>query len=340
MYLPTMLAMVLTAPHQLELQNIDEPQIGPGQVLVKMSHSGICGTDLSIYAGHMPVKHPRIMGHEMAGDVVAGGDGSFRPGDKVIVDPSLACGVCSACRAGLVNLCPQGGLIGRERNGGFAEYVAVAQSQLFRLPDSIEFRHAPMIQVLSTCVHAQKMAGIFPGNSVVINGLGVTGQLHVQLSKARGASPLIGISRSSWKRNLAEKFGATVTLPQGREAARKIEELTDGGADIVIDCTGQTSVIAECVHMTRPGGTLVLYGTATETQSNLSFYDMYFKEIRVLNTRASTGRDFPPSIDLVAGGVVQLEPLITACMPLADLGLAMQEAKKDSAERLKIILKN
>jgi 2-desacetyl-2-hydroxyethyl bacteriochlorophyllide A dehydrogenase len=306
-----------------------------------VSNSGICGTDLSIFCGDMPVRHPRIMGHELAGEVVACGDGPFQAGDRVVVDPSLGCGICFCCRSGLMNLCPQGGLIGREMDGGFAEYVAVPQAQLFRLPASIDIRFAPMIQVLSTCVHSQKMFDIFPGQFVVINGLGVTGQLHVQLSKSRGAGRVIGISRSAWKRSLAETLGADITLPRGPDVVQSVLEATDGrGADVVIECTGKTPVIAESVFMTRPGGTLSLYGTATETRSDLSFYQMYFKELRVLNTRASTGQDFPPSIDLVASGAVKLEPLVTARVPLAELAWAMQQVKSDDEQRMKIILDN
>src|SRR6266850_1137087 len=137
------------------------------------------------------------MGHEMFGEVVwTSGADRVRPGDRVIVDPELYCGACFHCRIGQTHLCPDGMLIGRDTNGGFAEYVTAPASHVFQLPQAIDSRTAPLVQVLTTCVHAQRQVNIFPAESVVVFGLGVTGQLHVQLAKARGASPVIGVTRS------------------------------------------------------------------------------------------------------------------------------------------------
>src|SRR6202047_5079572 len=190
-----MKAMVLSAPNELALGEVARPAIGDGQVLVRVTYSGICGTDYKIYSGAIPVRYPRIMGHEMIGEVVEAGAGAaVRPGDRAIVDPELYCGACFHCRIGQTHLCPNGMLLGRDANGGFAEYIAAPASHVFRLPDSIDSCTAPLIQVLTTCLHAQRLIHVFPGESVVVLGLGVTGQLHVQLAKARGASPVIGIT--------------------------------------------------------------------------------------------------------------------------------------------------
>src|ERR1700736_4146395 len=118
-----MKAMVLRAPNDVGLEAVPEPKPGHDEVLVRVSHSGICGTDLKIYRGAIPVSYPRIMGHETVGVVAEGGDDRIRNGQRVIADPCLFCGVCHACRAGRTSLCPNGGLVGRESNGGFAEYL-------------------------------------------------------------------------------------------------------------------------------------------------------------------------------------------------------------------------
>src|ERR1700704_4277606 len=144
--------MVLRAPWELEADDVSAPAPDPSDVLVRMTHSGICGTDFKIYSGAIPVSYPRVMGHEMAGEVAdGGGAGSFHAGDRVIVDPELYCGACFHCRIGQTHLCPSGVLIGRDTNGGVAEYVAAPASHVFRLPDSIDNRTAPLIQVLTTC---------------------------------------------------------------------------------------------------------------------------------------------------------------------------------------------
>ena len=208
-----MKAMVLRAPSNLSLDEVAQPEAGAGQVLVRITHSGVCGTDWKIYNGSIPVPYPLIPGHEMAGEVVA-------TGERVIIDPETYCGACFQCRIGNTNLCPNGTLIGRDVNGGFAEYLMVPASQVFPLPDAIDDRTAPMIQVLTTCLHAQRQVNIFAGDSVAVLGLGVTGQLHAQLAKARGARA-IGVTRSAEKRALAEQLGADVTIPGGPMPSRR-----------------------------------------------------------------------------------------------------------------------
>jgi 2-desacetyl-2-hydroxyethyl bacteriochlorophyllide A dehydrogenase len=239
-----MKAMVLSAPNELALGEVARPAIGPGQVLVRVMYSGICGTDYKIYSGAIPVRYPRIMGHEMIGEVVEAGAGAIvRPGDRAIIDPELYCGACFHCRIGQTHLCPKGLLLGRDANGGFAEYVVAPATHVFPLPQSIDNQTAPLIQVLTTCLHAQRQIHIFPGEAVAVLGLGVTGQLHVQLAKARGASPVIGITRSAEKRELALRLGADLAFAGGEEAIRRVREATEGrGADVVIECTGMLPV--------------------------------------------------------------------------------------------------
>jgi 2-desacetyl-2-hydroxyethyl bacteriochlorophyllide A dehydrogenase len=337
--------MVLRAPSDLVLDEVARPQPAAGQVLVRITHSGICGTDWKIYSGSIPVTYPRIMGHEMAGEVVAvEADLQGRlgrplvPGDRVIIDPETYCGTCFHCRIGQTNLCPNGTLIGRDTNGGFADYLMVPASQVFRLPDSIDDRTAPMIQVLTTCLHAQRQVTIFPGDSVVVLGLGVTGQLHVQLAKARGAR-VIGVTRSAEKRAMAEKLGADLTIPGGDEAIQKVKDATEGrGADLTIETTGVMKQLAESVHMTRFGGKVQMFGIYTVKEGALPFYDLYFKEISLITARVAKAEDYPASIALVERGQVRLEPLVSDVMPLGELKAAIGMLASDSGQRMKIIL--
>lgn len=337
-----MKAMVLKAPRELVLDEVSRPGLGPGYVLVRVSHSGICGTDLKIFNGAIPVAYPRIMGHEMIGEIAEAGDAAaFKHGDRVIVDPELFCGACFHCRIGQTHLCPNGKLLGRDENGGFAEYVAAPASHVFRLPDSIDSRTAPLIQVLTTCLHAQRLANIARGESVVVLGLGVTGQLHVQLAKARGASAVIGITRSSEKRELAQKVGADLTFASGKDAVSKVLEATEGrGADLIIETTGAISSLADAIAMARPGGRLLLFGIITATEGALPFYQLYFKELTLINARVAKSEDYPASIDLVQRGIVRLEPLVSHVMPFQELKAAIGMLASESAGRMKIILEH
>jgi 2-desacetyl-2-hydroxyethyl bacteriochlorophyllide A dehydrogenase len=337
-----MKAMVLRAPRELAADNIAIPKLSAGQVLVRVTHSGVCGTDLKIFNGAIPVRYPLIMGHEATGEVVdAGGQPGIRAGDRVIMDPELFCGVCFHCRVGQTHLCPSGQLLGRDANGGFAEYVAVPASHVFPLPDSIDSRTAPLIQVLTTCMHAQRLVNIFPGESVVVMGLGVTGQLHVQLAKARGAHPVIGITRSASKRELAESLGADLTIPGGPGAIEKVREATEGrGADLIVETTGVVPSLSDAITMARVGGRLLLFGIITAKEGALPFYDLYFKELALINARVAKPEDYPNSIDLVQRGIVRLEPLVSNVMQLGELNEAIGMLGSDNGQRMKIILEH
>jgi len=332
--------MVLRAPWELGPEEVMRPGVDARDVMVRVTHSGICGTDFKIYSGAIPVSYPRIMGHEMVGEVAAAGDGGTpRAGDRAIVDPELYCGTCFHCRIGQTHLCPSGVLLGRDANGGFAEYVTAPASHVFALPDAIDSRTAPLIQVLTTCVHAQRQIKIVPGESVVVYGLGVTGQLHVQLAKARGASPVIGVTRSAQKRALAEKLGADLTMASGEGALQNVRDATEGrGADVIIETTGVLRSVAAAIDMARSGGRLLLFGIITAREGALPFYDLYFKELALISARVATSEDYPESIALVERGVVQLEPLISDVMPLGSLKDAIGMLGGDGARRMKIIL--
>jgi 2-desacetyl-2-hydroxyethyl bacteriochlorophyllide A dehydrogenase len=336
-----MKGMVLKAARELAREEVPRPAAGAGEILIRVTHSGVCGTDLKIYRGAIPVRYPRIMGHEMIGEVAEDGSGAFRPGERVIVDPQLFCGKCFHCKTGEAHLCPNGILLGRDLNGGFAEYVCAPSDHVFRLPDSVASRTAPLIQVLTTCLHSASLIKISPGESAVVLGLGVTGQLHLQLAKSRGASPVIGITRSADKRELAQQLGADMTFPADEQAIGKVREATGGrGADVVIETTGMLPVVADAIHMARSGGRILLFGILTATQGALPFYDLYFKELTLVGGRVAKSEDYPSSIDLVQRGVVRLEPLVSDVMPLAELDKAMGMLGSDSGPRMKIILEN
>lgn len=334
--------MVLRAPWEIVPDDLSRPPLGAGQVLIRVTHSGICGTDYKIYSGAIPVTYPRVMGHEMTGEVVdAAGVGGFRSGDRVVVDPQLYCGACFHCRIGQTHLCPNGQLIGRDINGGFAEFVAAPASHVFSLPDSIDSGMAPLIQVLTTCLHAQQQIHIRPGEAVVVFGLGVTGQLHVQLAKAADAYPVIGVTRSADKRALADVLGADLTIPGGDGAGERVRDATGGrGADVVIETTGVLASVSSAIDMTRSGGRLLLFGIITAKEGPLPFYDLYFKELSLIAARVAKSDDYPAAIALVERGTIRLQPLVSDVMALADLKAAVGMLGSDSGPRMKIILEH
>lgn len=326
-------AAVLVEPSHLEIHAVEAPTAPPGERLVRVRSVGVCGTDLKIVSGAIKVDLPRVIGHEIVGEI-ARTDADTGPTERVLVDPGVACGACVQCREGRSNICTRGWLLGRDRDGGLRDLMAVPTENLHVLPDSISDEVAPMLQVLTTCLHAQRMSQIFPGDTVVILGMGVTGLLHLQLARLRGATVLC-TTRSAWKLDLARELGAdaTITSDPGDGALMRA---TDGGADLVIDCVGSVGTLARSIKIARVGGRVMSYGTIAEDEGALPFYDLYYKEITLANPRASRPEDFPVAIDVVASGRVRLEPLVSHRFEIDRTSEAIEASR--SPDSLKVMI--
>jgi len=292
--------------------------------VVQVESVGICGTDLSIYAGKIPVAYPRVMGHEVVGTVIASGNDAV--GTRVLVDPGIACGDCRRCREGRTNICTGGGLIGRDRDGGLRALMTVPASNVHELPEVLDAATAPMLQVLATCVHAQRRAHARPGESVVVLGLGVTGLLHLQLAKLSGGGPVIGVTRSAPKLALGRELGADLTIAADGSETSQVATAVPGGPDLVIECVGTVAAFARAIEMVRIGGRILAYGTMTETSGELPFYELYHKEISVIGARSARVEDFPMAIDAVASGRVELGALVSGRFPIDDVDDAIRAA--------------
>jgi 2-desacetyl-2-hydroxyethyl bacteriochlorophyllide A dehydrogenase len=315
-------AAVLTGPRQLELLDRDTPTPGPDDVAVLVETVGICGTDLRIHAGTIPVAYPRVMGHEVVGTIATGP----RAGERVLVDPGIACGRCLQCREARTNICTEGWLLGRDRDGGLCEVVTLPAANVHPLPDGLDPSTAPLLQVLATCVHAQRRTRVLPGESVVVLGLGVTGLLHLQLASLRGAGPVIGVTRSAPKLAIASDLGADHTATADGTEIEAVADVLPGGADLVIECVGTVGALGTAMEMARTGGRILAYGTIPETSGALPFYELYHKEITIFGARSARVEDFPFAIDAVASGRVALDPLVSARYPLDDVAAAIRKA--------------
>jgi 2-desacetyl-2-hydroxyethyl bacteriochlorophyllide A dehydrogenase len=306
----------------------------PGDAVVRVRASGICGTDVEIYRGSVEVPAGRVLGHEGAGlvELVPSGS-SLEPGQPVVVDPAIACGVCPTCRAGRPNLCPQGGLLGRELDGVFADEVTLPAANLHALPGEVALEDAPLLQVLATVVHAHADVPAAGGSLAAVVGLGCAGQLHAQLLSHRGAR-VLGVTRSAGKRALAGRLACEWTaVPDDAESLiRELDSL--GGADLVVESAGTPAAIDLAVRLVRPGGTVLAYGIHTEPGA-LPLYALYRKEVRLLYSRASLPRDMDTAIGLAATGAVSLAPLVSDRLPLASAADALE---RSAAGALKVVL--
>lgn len=318
-----MKALVLDRPHNAEIRHVPDPEPMAG-ALVRVERVGVCGTDASIFRGKIAVSYPRVMGHEMVGTLEEPGPlGLFRRGTRVMVDPSITCGYCPPCRADRPNLCIRGGLLGRDLDGVFSELLAISETQIHRVPDSVEPGAGPLLQVLGTCVHAQDAAAVFPGQVAAVVGLGVSGLLHLQLLVARGVDRIVAVTRSEWKTNLAMQLGAaTVVSPE--DAVTAVREMSDGlGADLVIECAGHEATLSQSIDVAAPGATVIAFGTLTGGGAGLPYYQLYFKELTLRNPRAALPRDYARAVDLAATGSIKLTPLVTHRLPLEEAPKAL-----------------
>lgn len=328
-----MRAVVVSGPGRVEVEDVPEPA-ADGRTLVEVEVAGVCGTDLKIVEGGIPVDYPRILGHEVVGRVVQPGpDRLVAEGTRVLVDPSLSCGHCRLCRADLADLCRQGALIGRDADGGFAELVAIDEGLLLPVPDDLPIEEAALLQVLGTCVHAQEQVEAFPGQSAAVIGLGVSGLLHLQLVLARGLHRVVGVTRSAWKRDLAAELGATATVPP-EEAEAAVAEVTEGeGTELVVEAVGKPETLAQAIELAAPGGTILVFGTITATSADdFPFYQLYHKELTLVNPRAALTRDYARGIRLTAEGSVRLAPLFSALHPLEEAPEVIGEMRGGSSD--------
>ncbi len=337
------LAAVLQAPRRLELVARPTPVARRGEAVVRVAATAVCHTDLEIYTGRHPgVRFPVVMGHEATGVVEGVGDGVARvqPGQAVLLNPIIACGACDSCARGHGNLCRNAGLFGREMDGSLAEHVVLPERYLYPLPAHVPLAAATLIETLATVRHAQERARIAPGESVVVLGQGVAGLLHTQLAKLSGACPVVAVSRSPWKLELARRRHADRVVNSAHEdVIAAVREATAGrGADVVVDAAGDPALIAPAIEMLAPGGRLVVYGISHRPVPDFTTFPLYFKELTLYGSRALTPGDFAPAIELVASGAVDVDGFITASYPLERVAAAFEEYERSADSVLRLVI--
>jgi threonine dehydrogenase-like Zn-dependent dehydrogenase len=282
------------------------------------------------------------MGHESTGtvDTVGSGVPGLAPGQHVIINPIISCGRCDSCRRGAEHLCRNAGLFGREVEGSMTEFVHLPSRYVFPLPSALPLANATLIETLATVRHAQERLAIAPGESVVVLGQGTTGLLHTRLAVLAGANPVIAVSRTKWKLDMATRMGAHHALDTGAEqAVAEVLRLTGGsGADIVIDTAGSSESLMAALDMLRPGGRLAPYAVSHECCSRFTTFPLYYKEISIIGSRALTTADMAPSIDLVATGKIDVSGFVSATYPLERAPAAFEEYERNPGNVLRIVI--
>ena len=343
-----MKALLLTGPSKLELVDFPTPKIADDEVLVRIRACGICGSDIHGWDGSTGRRQPPlIMGHEASGEIVSAGPRveKWRAGDRVTFDSTIYCGKCRFCRNGQINLCEDRRVVGvspseYKQHGAFAEFVAVPERILYRLPDTLPFDQAAMIEPVSIAVHAVQRIKVAPTDTAVVVGSGMIGLLVIQTLRWTGAKRIIAVDLAENRLALARQLGATHTFnPATTDVAAEVAKLTDGlGADVSLEVVGVTPTVNLAIAVLKRGGSCVLVGNLSPKTQDFPLQAVVTKEITVTGTCSSAG-EYPLCLDLIARGLIDVKPMIETVAQLKEgAGWFSKLSAKDGGKYMKVIL--
>lgn len=335
----TMRAVLCRNPGDLEIVERPVPERGPGEALVRIRRIGVCGTDMHIYQGNQPYfSYPRVMGHELSGEIVAAEKGSaLKPGDPVYIVPYLHCGGCIACRAGKTNCCTSLKVLGVHIDGGMCEYLALPETHLFRA-DGISLDEAAMVEFLAIGAHAVARARVSRGQRALVVGAGPIGVGVAIFAGLNGAEVTVIDGREDRLAFASRLENVRHTIRLGENDAERMKANTAGEFyDCVFDCTGSPRAMERGFGFVAHGGTYVLVSIV---QGMISFSDPEFhkRETTLLSSRNATLADFATVMAAMRDGKVPTRAIRTHSAPLWEVAARMPEWITPEAGTVKAVL--
>jgi L-iditol 2-dehydrogenase len=326
----------------VRLEEMPTPQIGPGEVLVKVLACGVCGSDVMEW--YRINKAPLVLGHEATGEIVETGDGveQFKIGDRVFVSHHVPCNTCHYCLNGNHTVCDTL----RSTNydpGGFAEYIRVPSINVdrgvFLLPDNLSFEDGTLIEPLACVVRGQRLVNIEPGHTVIVIGSGISGLLHILLARATGAGRVIATDINEYRLNTARKFGADFIIPADEDVSSHLLKLNGNRlADRVIVCTGAIPALNTALQSVDCGGTVLFFApTGPGVDLPIRFNDFWRNGITLTSTYGASPIDIATAIELISTQRITVNEMITQRLGLADTGAGFQLVT-DARESMKVII--
>jgi L-iditol 2-dehydrogenase len=342
-----MKALVLTAYKQFSYDEVPAPEPGPDEVIVAVKACGICGSDVHGMDGSTGRRRPPIiMGHEAAGVIAGQGKAvtQWKAGDRVTFDSTIYCGECDYCRQGQINLCDRRRVLGvscedYRQSGAFAEFVAVPERLLYRVPESLPFEYAALVEPFSIALHAIRRGPPALNDTVVVIGAGMIGLALIQALSHAGCARLVAVDVDASRVQLAKKLGATHLINSSGENAREaVLDLTQGrGADVSFEAVGVTPTVELALRCLRKGGTAILVGNVTP-KIDLPLQTVVTRELSVHGSCASRG-DYPACLEMLTRGDLKAAPLISATAPLAEGAAWFERLYRKEPGLLKVVLK-
>ncbi|MEI8182224.1 MAG: alcohol dehydrogenase catalytic domain-containing protein [Desulfomonile sp.] len=305
----------------VRIEQVEEPRIGPGELLVKVWASGICGSD--VLEWYRQAKAPIVLGHEIAGEIARIGQEvrGWKPGDRVFVSHHVPCNMCRYCVAGHESCCNTLASTNFDP-GGFAEYLRVPEinvrNGVYALPDSMTYEQAVFIEPLACVFRGQRITGWKPGTTVLILGCGIAGLLHVRLARATGATRIVATDINKDRLRAAVQSGADIELAPGEDLIDRLKISNEGRlADLVIVGTGAAGAIQQAFRAVDRGGTILFFAPSDPgALVEMPFNELWRKEVTITSSYAGSPRDILAAIELIASGRIDVIPMITHRLPL------------------------
>ena len=343
----TMKAAVLHGIEDLRVEAVPAPELcGPDYCIVRIGACGICGSDVHFFRhgriGAFVVESPMSLGHEAAGTVVEVGAEvtGLKPGDRVAIEPGWTCRRCEFCKTGRYNLCSDVVFLScPPYDGAFAEFVAWPADFLYKLPENVSLEEGAMVEPFSVGLHAARRAGVRGGDWVLVTGAGPIGLCTLQAARANGATRIIVSDMVDSRLELAANLGATHTVNLGRADLREaVADLTGGrGVDVVFECSGAIPPVHDAVEVVKRGGMVQLVGNFMEELPQVPIQRMVERELTVSGLFRYVNC-YPPSIEMIATGKIDLKSLITHRFPLAETPEALVWVDENKDKVIKAVI--
>lgn len=344
-----MRAAVFHGPGEIEVTEVDKPEAGPGEVLIKVAANTVCGTDVRILRGQKTsgVRRPSIIGHEFAGRVaeVGEGAGGYERGMPVAVAPKIPCRRCYYCQHGMENVCDDGRRLGYELDGGFGEYVlvpadGVEAGNVFPVEKRTPLEHLALAEPLACCVNGQKQTPVGLDDTVLIIGAGPIGLLHLQLALLSGAETVIVSQTSAPRRDFAAGLGAHLSVdPNEEDLSSVVAEVTGGlGVDLTVVCIGKPQLVNDALRLTRRGGSVNIFAGLsgkgwTEVEANRIHYD----QLKVTGVSDCSRSDYEAALRLIQTGRVDVSRMVTHRFPLAEVNAALDSTARGEGIKVAVV---
>ncbi len=328
---------------KLSIDRVEVLKVGPDDVLVDVKASGICHSDLNYRDGMAPVrKLPIILGHEIAGVITEKGDRvkGLEKGDRVCVHYIISCGRCVFCRTNRENFCVEYQMIGKDTDGGFAEYIKVPARSIWKLPESIPFDQGSIIGcAVSTAFHALRRGRLTAGDTVMVNGIGGLGAHVLKLAKLLQAERVIAVDVSDEKLKLAKKLGADeIVNAAAEDPAERMKEITEGRlADVVVDLVG-VGTIEKAIDCVGKGGRMVLVGIGQKELRVSPYRTIIGKEMDLIGVNDHLGSELTELIQLVSSGKLDLSDSVTHRVSLDDVNSGFKILEERIGNPIRVVV--